>query len=264
MKSILNALHDGRLVELPDTDKERSLRYLSHLIEAIPELSGSIDLDKEVMARENSYNTGIGSGVACPHVRVAGNGDLLCAVGWSPTGIGYGSADGKKVHLVVMYYIPDSDKNTYLKEVSALASAVKKEGGLQAIAKAEDIATVREQLLDWVSAANEAGVPEAKARMVRLEARQAAVTGAEVVPGAAPIPLEILSVSILTMGENRHIVLCENTDLTLQLEKDLHLSEALNDPNQFVRAGYQFVLKRQTEFGNGRHLAEYLAIRKKI
>ena len=130
MKSLLNALKDGRLIELPDTDKERSLRFLAHVIEAIPELGGELSLDEEIISREKTCNTGIGLGVACPHVRSAGGGELLCAVGWSPLGIDYGSKDGMKVHLVVMYYIPDSDKNTYLKEVSSLAGAIKKEGSI--------------------------------------------------------------------------------------------------------------------------------------
>ena len=176
MKSLLNALQDGRLVELPDTDKEKSLGYLAHLIEAVPELGSGVDLAEEVLKVEKTNNTAIGSGVACPHVRVAGNGgDLLCAVGWSPQGIDYGARDGKKVHLVVMYYIPEAQKNTYLKEISALVRAIQKEGEIQAIAGAPDIAKVREQLLDWVSAATEAGMPEARARMIRLETRQAAL-----------------------------------------------------------------------------------------
>src|ERR1700690_4378322 len=115
MKSLLNALQQGRLVELPDNDKEKSLRYLAHLIEAVPEVASGVDLADETVNRESSNNTGIGLGIACPHVRVPGNGDLLCAVGWSPTGIDYAAKDGKKVHLVVMYYIPESQKNTYLK-----------------------------------------------------------------------------------------------------------------------------------------------------
>src|ERR1017187_2731860 len=174
MRSLLNALQDGRLVELPDTDKWNSLKYLAHLIEAIPEISET-DLAEQVVAQEQSNNTGIGLGVACPHVRVPGNGELLCAVGWSPSGIEYGSKDGKKVHLVVMYYIPEAQKNTYLKEVSSLVRAVRPEGEIQSIAKAEDIAKVREELLDWVQASIDAGIPETKARMIRLEARQAAL-----------------------------------------------------------------------------------------
>src|ERR1017187_9163819 len=191
MRSLLNALQDGRLVELPDTDKWNSLKYLAHLIEAIPEISET-DLAEQVLAQEQANNTGIGLGVACPHVRVQGNGDLLSAVGWSPTGIDYGSKDGKKVHLVVMYYIPEPQKNTYLKEVSSLVRAVRPEGEIQSIAKAEDIAKVREELLDWVSAAIDAGIPETKARMIRLEARQAAMATEPVLAtGAEQSPIAI-------------------------------------------------------------------------
>ncbi|HEX4047664.1 MAG TPA: PTS sugar transporter subunit IIA, partial [Elusimicrobiota bacterium] len=134
MKSLLNALQEGRLVELPDDDKDKSLEYLAHLIEAVPDLAGSPELAEEMIAREKSHNTGIGSGVACPHVRATGGGDLLCAVGWTPNGIDYGASDGKKVHLVVMYYIPDAQKNVYLKEISSLASAIRREDGIQPIA----------------------------------------------------------------------------------------------------------------------------------
>jgi len=115
MRSLLQALQEGRLVELPETDKDKSLQYLAHLIEAIPEVAAE-PLKEEVLQREKSGNTGIGLGVACPHVRSTGDGELLCAVGWSPSGIDYGSKDGIKVHLVVMYYIPDSQKITYLRK----------------------------------------------------------------------------------------------------------------------------------------------------
>src|SRR5439155_19485834 len=114
-------------------------------------------------------------------------GDLLCAVGWSTSGIDYGAPDGKKVHLVVMYYIPETQKNAYLKEVSSLAAAVRRGGGIQPIADARDIATVRERLLDWVSTAIETSIPEAKARMIRLESRQAAAEAAPSAPATRGI-----------------------------------------------------------------------------
>ncbi|MFA5974827.1 MAG: PTS sugar transporter subunit IIA [Elusimicrobiota bacterium] len=261
MKSLLNALKDGRLVELPDNDKEKSLRYLAHLIEAVPELGGNLSLDEDVMARENSANTGIGLGVACPHVRAAGNGELLCAVGWSPSGIDYGSKDGKKVHLVVMYYIPDSDKNTYLKEISALASAIKKEGSIQSIAKAEDIASVREELLNWVSAAIDAGIPETKARMVRLEARQAAVAvGADV--SASPSALSIIPVTIVTLPGQPPIILCQDTALASDLEKQENLELLIRQRGQFSHGSYQLVFRSSLPYTQGRALSEFLAVKK--
>jgi mannitol/fructose-specific phosphotransferase system IIA component (Ntr-type) len=262
MKSLLNALQEGRLVELPDTDKQKALEYLAHLIEAVPDLAAGPELSEGMLARERAVNTGIGLGVACPHVRAAGNGELLCAVGWTPAGIDYGAGDGKKVHIVVMYYIPDSEKGTYLKEVSSLAGAIRKEGegGIQQIAKAQDITKVREELLDWVSAAIDASIPEARARMIRLEARQAV---AEAAPLSAPADalVEILPVLVLSAEGDKHVVLCQNASLMAALEKENSLGTLLKARGQFDRAGFRLVFRSSTVYEGGRVLYDYVAVR---
>jgi mannitol/fructose-specific phosphotransferase system IIA component (Ntr-type) len=261
MKSLLNALQEGRLIELPDEDKEKSLEYLAHLIEAVPDLAGSPELAEEMIARERLHNTGLGLGIACPHVRATGGGELLCAVGWSPVGIDYGASDGKKVHLVVMFYIPDAQKNVYLKEVSALASAIRREGGITPIATAEDIATVRERLLDWVQTAIEANIPEAKARMIRLEERQA-VAEASAPAGAAPAPAGLLQVlpTLFVVGDGRTLALCANAELSAELEKDADLPGTLLRRGQFERAGWRFVFRSATAYG-ARTLYDFIAVK---
>jgi mannitol/fructose-specific phosphotransferase system IIA component (Ntr-type) len=260
MKALLNALHDGRLVELPDPDKTKSLEYLANLIEAVPDLPNAAQLFESVMARETSQSTALGMGVACPHVRAPGAGDLLCAVGWSPKGIEYAAPDGKPVHLVLMYYIPDSQMNVYLKELSGLAGAVRREGGIASIATASDIATVRERLLDWVGAAIDASIPEAKARMIRLEARQAA---AEAVPaaGAVPGPIEMMRVSILQLADQRPIVLCQDADLVRVLEGDQRLGPYLQQRSQFEEGAWRLIFNSATAYGGTRTLFDYWALR---
>ncbi len=258
MKSLLNALQEGRLVELPDSDKGKSLEYLAHLIEAVPDLPGVPELYEAMQQRETAANTGIGLGVACPHVRAAGSGELICAVGWSPTGIDYGATDGKKVHLVVMYYIPDSQKNVYLKEVSSLAGAIRKEGGISPIASAEDIATVRERLLDWVSAAIEANIPDAKARMIRLEARQAVAEAAPLGPGVGG--LQVVRAMIIALSDGHTVVLCQSSELTAVLEKENGLRPLLEQQAQFDRAGYRLVFHSAIPFDT-RTLYDYWAIK---
>src|SRR4029077_17959993 len=260
MRSLLNALQDGRLVELPDTDKWKSLKYLAHLIEGIPEIGGSVDLAEQVIAQEQSNNNGIGLGVACPHVRVAGSGDLLSAVGWSPAGIDYGSKDEKKVHLVVMYYIPEAQKNAYLKEVSSLVRAVRPEGEIQSIAKAEDIAKVREELLDWVQASIDAGIPETKARMIRLEARQAAL--GETTEGQAGVAAPVVHPLLIPPQPNdKFTVLCENHELSALLENDATLAVSLKQRSNFERGGYRLFFRGVQLYDPTRPLYEYLAVK---
>jgi mannitol/fructose-specific phosphotransferase system IIA component (Ntr-type) len=262
MKSLLRALQDGRLVELPTNDKDAALKMLSHLIEAVPEMGSGVDLFDEVLKRERQTNSGIGLGVACPHVRVAGTGELLCSVGWSPAGIEYGSADARKVHLVVMYFIPDVQKNAYLKEISGLAQAVRKAGDIQSIAKAEDIPAVRDQLLGWVSGAVEGGDSQIRARMIRLEVRQnqaAAAPAAGVDPRTGIGP--ILPVIVVALSEQQRIVLCENKDLGTVLEKDLTIAGLIKQGATFDRGGYRLVHRATVLHDPARPLYEYFALK---
>jgi len=259
VKSLLNALQEGRLVELPDIDKGKSLEYLANLLEAVPDLPPTSELYEAMMARERTMNTGLGMGVACPHVRAPGSGELLSAVGWSPAGIDYGGPDDKKVHLVVMYYIPESQKNVYLKEIPSLAGAVRRAGGIQAIASAQDIATVRERLLDWVGAAIEASIPEAKARMIRLESRQAVAELASAAPASGAI--QIVPVLVLQMADQKPIVLCQQPELAAALEQEERLGSLLQQNAQFDSGGFRLVPQSSTQYQKARSLHELTAVK---
>ena len=141
MRSILTALQEGRLFELPDTGgKPRALGFLARILDANPDIEVGTDIIEEINHREEECNTGIGQGIAVPHVRARREeGELFCAIGWSSQGIDYGAADGMPVNLVVMYYIPGAQKNVYLKEISSLVKAIRKTGGIDPIAHATDL-----------------------------------------------------------------------------------------------------------------------------
>jgi PTS system nitrogen regulatory IIA component len=174
MRSILTALQQGRLFELPEAGKERALDFLARILDANPDVEVGTDAIEAIKKREQECNTGIGLGVAVPHVRAKREeGELFCAIGWSPPGIEYGAPDGQPVNLVFMYYIPGAQKNVYLKEISSLVKAIKNSGGIEPIAHAEGLNVVRNLLLDWVSEVLGGSGPEAVARMIKLEVKQA-------------------------------------------------------------------------------------------
>ena len=52
MDSMLDALQEGRLIELPENDKDHALQFLAHIIEAFPETPAGSDVVGLVMARE--------------------------------------------------------------------------------------------------------------------------------------------------------------------------------------------------------------------
>jgi nitrogen PTS system EIIA component len=261
MKSLLDALQEGRLIELPNNDKEGCLQVLATLIEAIPDFRSGLDFAAAVFNREKAANTGIGLGWACPHGRVSGEGELFCAIGWSPAGIDYGGTDGKPVHIVVMHYIADSQKNTYLKEISGLAKAIQKNPALGELSTARSLSEVRHRLIDLLTAAVESALPDAKARMIQLEAKQAVSTLAETLPPDALASLDLIPLSVVIVPGGKPVVLAQDRQMTTQVEgvQDLAVSLAARAP--FDRAGYRIITRSVSTFQPDRLLYDCIAVK---
>jgi nitrogen PTS system EIIA component len=260
MKCLLDALQEGRLIELPSADKETALRFLATLIEAITDLKAGTDVAEAVLARERSANTAIGRGWACPHVRVPGEGEMRCAVGWSPAGIDYGATDHVAVHLVSLYFIPDNQKNAYLKEISTLARVVQAGRGFAAFEKAKDLAEVRITLLDALSTALESGIPEVKARMIRLEARHAEAR-AEAGAHALRVPLDVIPLSVVLVPGRAPLVLAPHRDTVARLEAAGEALGALARQSQVDCAGYRLLSYAVTAYPPDRAVYQCVAIR---
>jgi nitrogen PTS system EIIA component len=261
MKSLLDALQEGRLIELPETDKDKSLQYLGTLIEAIPDFRPGMDFNAAVMGRETAANTGIGHGWACPHGRVSGEGELLCAIGWSPIGIDYGAPDGAPVRIMVMHYIPDSQKNVYLREISGLAKAIQKNPALGELSDAKELGEVRHRLIDLLTAAVESALPDVKARMIQLEAKQAVSALAETFPPDMLSALTLIPLSIVVVPGAQPVILAQDRDMVSALEGTQDMGTPLAARLPFDRAGYRIITRSAAAFQPDRLFYDCIAIK---
>ncbi|MCX7031916.1 MAG: PTS sugar transporter subunit IIA [Spirochaetes bacterium] len=261
MKSLLDALQEGRLIELPEADKEKSLHYLGTLIEAIPDFRTGLDFNAVVATREKAANTGIGQGWACPHGRVSGEGDLFCAIGWSPVGIDYGASDGKPVRVLVMHYIPDSQKTAYLREISGLARAIQSNPALGELSGLNDLGEVRHRLIDLLTAAAERALPDVKARMIQLEARQAVSALAETMPADVLAALALIPLTVIVRPAALPIVLAQDRDAVAQLETVPDLAGPLSARVPFDRAGYRIITRSVSSYQPDRLLYDCIAVK---
>ena len=263
MRSILDALQEGRLIELPTDKKEDAIKMLGAVIEAVPDVPPGTDMVGEVLKREQQMNTLIGQGWACPHARFSGQGGLVCAIGWLPVGIDYGVPNSQPVRIMVMYYIPEFAKNAYLKEVSGLAKALQAPGesSLQAIAKATSLDAVRDILLDLATKALETVKPDAQARMIRLEARiaEAAAAGPTLPFGLSADRLT--SLWIVGNGSERPLVLSQDENLVAALEQTAGLSDLLRNQNAFQAGEFVLLVRQNTAFRHDRVLYDCIAVR---
>lgn len=266
MRSILNALQEGRLFELPDAGKDRALEFLARILDANPDIEVGTDAIEEIQRRELECNTGIGLGVGVPHIRARREeGELFCAIGWSAQGIGYGAADGQPVRLVFMYYIPGAQKNVYLKEISSLVKAIKTSGGIEPIAQATDLNVVRNLLLDWVSQALGESGPEAVARMIKLEVKHARSTVTPL-PSAPSTDVTAAAGStarfaVLVAPPAVPVVLSHDPEWLGLLEKEAGLAGRLAAGIPFLVAGRTILVASVTPYAGSRLVYECVALR---
>ncbi|MCL2790233.1 MAG: PTS sugar transporter subunit IIA [Desulfobulbus sp.] len=257
METLLDALQEGRLFELPENDKTHALQFLAHIIEAFPEIPAGTEIVELVMAREQATNTGIGKGWSCPHAGVPFDGDLVCVVGWSPSGINYGTKDQQPVQLVVMYLVPTNQRSHYLREVSIMAKAVEGFPDNGRLESAQDLNDVRNYLLDLIAASKETAVPDIRTRMIRLQAK----------PAIEPPALKDLSnlvvepVSLVSGLGLRQITLSQNAELTEMLDRADGLIEKLEADGVYQIKDWRVLRRITSAYEGGRIVHKCLAIR---
>jgi mannitol/fructose-specific phosphotransferase system IIA component (Ntr-type) len=257
MDSLLDAIQEGRLIELPDNDKHDSLQFLAHIIEAIPSVPNDTDVAGLVLTREENIVTALGKGFACPHARVGYDEDLIASIGWSPTGIDYGSPDNKPIHIIIMYLVPDNQRNHYLREVSLLAKALQNSNNFEALKQADDLNTVRNYLLDLVSLSKSISGFEARAKMIKLETREA----------LPPAPIDQLSnviiepVSLVSLPNKKHFTLAQNKELINLLDTSPQLIDSIAAKGVYETAGWRIIKRNVSEYLESRLVYECLAIK---
>uniref|UniRef100_UPI00307E7103 PTS sugar transporter subunit IIA n=1 Tax=Ignavibacterium sp. TaxID=2651167 RepID=UPI00307E7103 len=268
MNSILDALQEGRLFELPENDKNASLQFLAHIIEAIPSVPNGTDVVAMVLEREKSMITALGKSFACPHARVPYDEDLLCAIGWSPKGIDYGSPDNLPVHIIIMYLIPDNQRNHYLKEISILAKVLQNNNNLEVLRTANDLNTVRNYLLDLVNTSKSIVGSETRARMIQLETRSAVAE--QKIQQLSDIIVE--PITIVGGLNQKPVILSQNQELVELLDNLLagkpddkinieQFIDSISLKGLFEFNGWRIIKRQSSNYQSNRFLLDCYAIK---
>ncbi len=258
MDSLLDALQEGRLIELPDNDKEDSLRYLAHILEAIPSLPAGTDVAERIMAKESTTKTALGKGWACPDARVSFNEDLICVIGWSPTGIDYGAPDGLPVRIIAMYLVPENQRSNYLREVSLLAKALTIYPGLENLNEAGELNEVRDHLLDLISSTKGTVGPDTRARIIQLQSRPSVVESA-VAHDLANLIVE--PVTIIASPGIKPVILGHDRQLVDILDGSAGLVEGITTQGVFQSGCWRIVKRREASYQVDRALFDCLALK---
>jgi mannitol/fructose-specific phosphotransferase system IIA component (Ntr-type) len=107
--------------------KEQVLDELVSLLEVNSRVGNRTKLLLDFVNREKKATTGIGDGVAIPHIRSMQAKELTMAFARSTAGYYFDSLDGNPAHLFFVMAAPPYDDNLYLKVFKSLAEMLRNE-----------------------------------------------------------------------------------------------------------------------------------------
>jgi hypothetical protein len=183
--------------------------------------------------------------------------DLMCVVGWSPTGIDYGAPDGVPVSVVAMYLVPSNQRNHYLREISILAKALDAYGAAEKWRSTGELNEVRDDILDLITSSKETIGPDTRARMIQLQARAAV----EAVPAPDLSSLVIEPVTLVTTPGTKYVVLAQNPGLVESLDSAPGLIDALMANGVYENGGWRVLKRGTTVYQADRVVYDCLAIK---
>lgn len=135
-----------RITILEQTNKKEALKEICNILSKDFTECDEEHLITSIFKRENLMSTGIGLGIAVPHVRTEKVSQLSLAVGISKTGIEYGSIDDQAVHIIFLIVSPAQSHQAYIKLLSQVVIMLKDDDFRQMLIDAENIDEIYELL----------------------------------------------------------------------------------------------------------------------
>lgn len=134
---IKNILSPDRVVFINQSSKRDALVELSNVLATAPQVKNGSELLSEILKREELMSTGIGRGIAIPHVRLSSVTDLVVAVGVCKSNIeDFQTIDDVPINILIMIAAAYNQHSYYLKTLSHFSSKLKNTELRDAITKA--------------------------------------------------------------------------------------------------------------------------------
>jgi len=141
---------DGIVAQLKSKQRDGVIR---ELVQALGK-TGKIPKDsaeaiaKAVIKRENEASTGIGKGVAVPHIKYPGVKDTMAAVGCSPEGLDFSSLDKQPVYSVILLVSPADNPDKHLQAMETVFRNLQKDDFRRFLRQAQSAEEILEIILD--------------------------------------------------------------------------------------------------------------------
>jgi len=123
MKDLLSG--DLIIADIKAVDKVGVIQEFAAHLCAAGRVRNADDLVRVLLERESMGSTGIGDGIAIPHGKLKGMGDIVVAFGRSHRGVDYQSLDDKPAYLFFLLVTPDDSPGEHLKMLARISRILK-------------------------------------------------------------------------------------------------------------------------------------------
>jgi mannitol/fructose-specific phosphotransferase system IIA component (Ntr-type) len=95
------------------------------------------DIGVEILKRETLGSTGIGSGVAIPHIKTEHVSSFVGALAVAPEGLEFNSIDKSPVRLIILFLSPNRAVSGHLQLLSHIGGILRHQGYVQLLSEAK-------------------------------------------------------------------------------------------------------------------------------
>ncbi|TSA23494.1 hypothetical protein D4R71_08480 [bacterium] len=122
---IYKYMDTSRIIDITSDNKNDALKELAKVIGTSEMVTDEEFFLKKIYEREKLMSTGIGYGIAVPHIRDASVKDFVIALGRKVEGLDYESIDNKPVKLIFMIGASEIQDKDYIRLLSRLVLRLK-------------------------------------------------------------------------------------------------------------------------------------------
>ena len=125
--------------QLPDEGRPEALRLLAAKVAALAPSAAAHPIERLALAREREFGTGIGHGVAIPHVRLDHLRNPVLAYGHSPEGLDWDAPDAEPVHHVFFLASAAGAEDLHVQILAQIANAMARAENRIRLSEARDV-----------------------------------------------------------------------------------------------------------------------------
>ncbi len=138
---------DAIIPDLASKDKKGVLEELAISVAPMAR-TGSDEIVRVLLEREQLGSTGIGGGIGIPHGKLASVSSIVVGFGLSRRGVEFDSLDHKPVHIFFLLITPENSTGSHLKVLAQISKLLKKDQFKESLIRAESIDEIQQIIFD--------------------------------------------------------------------------------------------------------------------